>query len=81
MENYFNRKSIRPADYLQAEKLQSLRNIWEKYHHKITGRNTKIDKIPSIAELTKTISSNYPTLNTPDIKFNKNQSTLCINFK
>lgn len=37
LENYINRKSYRPADYLQEEKLQPLKTIWEDFHHKISA--------------------------------------------
>ena len=33
MENYFNRKNIKPLTYLQQPKLLPLQNIWVKFHH------------------------------------------------
>ena len=34
LENYFNRKGYRPADYFARYALRPLLNIWEKYHQK-----------------------------------------------
>lgn len=33
MENYFNKKGIKPAQYLQAHNLIRLLAIWVEYHH------------------------------------------------
>jgi hypothetical protein len=49
LENYFNRKSLRPADYFLPPALAPLRAIWEKYHHKLTLRAPRPDPTPSLA--------------------------------
>ena len=33
MDNYFNRKNIKPLSYLQQPHLKPLQTIWLKYHH------------------------------------------------
>lgn len=42
MENYFNRKNIRPAIFFANEQYDELRKIWETYHHKITTMNIEL---------------------------------------
>ena len=39
MQNYFNRKNIRPAIFFHHFPYQDLKDIWEKFHHKITSTN------------------------------------------
>lgn len=42
LENYFNRKGIRPAEYLENVELEPLKLIWEDFHHKIHSRVTPL---------------------------------------
>ena len=47
MENYFNRNSIRAADFFDDYDVESLLNIWEVYHHTIQNYDRKPAKTQS----------------------------------
>lgn len=56
LENYFNRKSYRPADYFVSPELSPLRQIWEKFHHKVLIRQqSKLEKACSTQEIKETV--------------------------
>lgn len=54
LENYFNRKSLKPTDYFVDPALAILRSIWEKYHHQIS--------IKSNLKMEKSVSSELPNV-------------------
>ena len=41
MENYFNRNSIRAADFFDEYDVESLLAIWEIYHHTLQNYDRK----------------------------------------
>lgn len=58
LENYFNRKSHSPLQYLQSPNLAPLKKVWEQHHHKL--RPTKLEKITSIHNLVATTVTSPP---------------------
>jgi hypothetical protein len=61
MENYFNRKNVKPMAYFKQYGLVKLQTVWMKYHH-----------VPS-SELMKIKSS--PTISSPDHENSRSRKT------
>lgn len=62
LENYLNRKALRPADYLADPQLLPLKILWEQFHHKLDRKTmTRMNPVPETGKAKLNKLTTMPT--------------------